>query len=127
MEILPVIASHAVYGLIVWGIVVLLRRFGALPRTRVLVGFLVAGLVAGLVAMLAWPADVAVLLNLPGVLLGDMVYSGSIRLFGDPSSPQAHYTIPWLLRVPQVYVLVSALVYGLVGAIVQVVLNRQRK
>lgn len=121
------IASHAVYGLIVWGIVVLLRRFGALPRARILLGFLVAGLVAGLVAMLAWPADVAVLLNLPGVLLGDMVYSGSIRLFGDPSSSQAHYTIPWLLRVPQVYVLVSVLVYGLVGAIVQVVLNRQKK
>lgn len=73
MEILPVIASHAVYGLIVWGIVVLLRRFGALPRTRVLVGFLVAGLVAGLVAMLAWPADVAVLLNLPGVTVVMMV------------------------------------------------------
>ena len=120
------IASHAVYGLIAWGIVVLLRRFEVLSSTRVLVGCLVAGLVAGVVAMLAWPADVAVLLNLPGVLLGDMVYSGSIRLFGDPSSSQAHYTIPWLLRVPQVYVLVSVLVYGLIGAIVQVVLNRQK-
>ena len=124
---MPVIASHAVYGLIAWGIVVLLCRLQVLPNTRVLVGCLVAGLVAGLVAMLAWPADVAVLLNLPGVLLGDMVYSGSIRLFGDPSSSQAHYTIPWLLRVPQVYVLVSILAYGLIGAIVQVVLNRQGK
>jgi len=90
-------------------------------------GFLVAGVVAGLAAMLAWPADAAVLLNLPGVLLGDLAYTWSISLFGEPSSAQAHYTIPWLLRVPQAYVLVSVLVYGLVGAIVQVVLNRRRK
>jgi hypothetical protein len=125
--VLQVIATHAIYGLIVWGIVVLLRRHGVMSRTRVLVGFLVAGLIAGLVAMVAWPADVAVLLNLPGVLLGDAVYRGSIGLFGDPSSSQAHFTIPWLLRVPQVYVLVSVLVYGLAGAIVQVVLNRERQ
>ena len=70
------IASHAVYGLIAWGIVVLLRRSEVLPRARILLGFLVAGLVAGLVAMLAWPADVAVLLNLPGVLLGTWSTAG---------------------------------------------------
>jgi len=121
-----VIATHAIYGLIVWGIVVLLRRRGVMPRSRVFVGFLVAGLVAGLVAVLAWPADVAVLLNPPGVLLGDLVYTGSISLFGDPSSPQAHFTVPWLLRVPQVYVFVSVLTYGLIGAIVQVILNRRK-
>jgi hypothetical protein len=122
-----VIALYAVYGVIVWGVVVLLRRFGALPRTRVLVGFLVAGAVAGLVAMVVWPAEVAVLLNLPGVLLGDVVYRGAIGLFGDPSSPQAHFTIPWLLRVPQVYVPVSVLVWGLVGCVVQVAVNRKKQ
>ena len=77
--------------------------------------------------MLAWPADAAVLLNLPGVLLGDLAYTWSISLFGEPSSAQAHYTIPWLFRVPQVYVLVTVLVYGLVGAIVQVILNHQKR
>lgn len=95
MEILLVVASHAVYGLIAWGVVVLLRRVGALPRTRVLMGFLVAGVVAGLAAMLAWPADAAVLLNLPGVLLGDLAYTWSISLFGEPSSAQAYYTTPY--------------------------------
>lgn len=127
MELLLVIASHAVYGLIVWGIVVLFRRVQPLPRTRLLVGFLVAGLVAGIVAMVAWPADVAALLNLPGVLLGDAVYSGSISLIGDPSSSQAHFTIPWPLRVPQVYLLVSVLVWGIAGSIVQAAVNRKTK
>jgi phage shock protein PspC (stress-responsive transcriptional regulator) len=121
------VIAHVAYGLIVWGIVLLLRRLQVLPRARILVGFLVAGVVAGVASTWAWPADVAVLLNLPGVLLGDLVYSGSIMLFGDPSSPQAHFTIPWLLRVPQVYVLVSVLVYGLAGFIVQVAVNRKRK
>ena len=121
------VVLHVAYGLIIWGIVLLFRRLDVLPRTRVLAGFMVAGAVGGLVAAWVWPADLAVLLDLPGVLLGDLVYNGSIRFFGDPSSSQAHFSIPWLLRVPQVYVLVSTLFWGFVGLVVQAVVNRKKR
>jgi len=121
------VVLHAAYGLIVWSVVLLLRRFEVLPRARVLAGFVIAGVIGGLVAVWAWPADLAVLLDLPGVLLGDLVYSWSIAYLGDPASSQAHFTIPWLLRVPQVYVPVSTLFWGFVGLVVQAVVNRKRR
>jgi hypothetical protein len=121
------VVLHLAYGLIIWGIVLFLRRGDVLPRARLLAGFIVAGVAGGLVAVWAWPADLAVLLDLPGVLLGDLVYNWSIAHLGDPSSSQAHFTIPWLLRVPQVYVLVSTLFWGFVGLIVQVVVNRKTR
>ena len=76
------------------------------------------GTVVGLIAV--WfrqNADMVFLLNIPGTLLGDAVYDLSIRLIGDPHSSQAHYTIPWLFRIPQVYVPASILFWGLVGTI----------
>ena len=65
--------------------------------------------------------------NIPGVLLGDEVYVHSIDFLGDPSSAQAHYTIPWILRIPQVYVPVSILFWGLLGLIIQVAHNTARR
>ncbi len=113
------------YVLFAWGVTRVLRRFSRFSRTRFLVGCLCAGLVAGCLAVLIWPADSVILVNLPGVLLGDLVYHTSIHLVGDPSSSQAHYTIPWLLRVPQVYLLVSVVLWGLVGGIVQMFASRR--
>jgi hypothetical protein len=80
--------------------------------------FLLFGIGAGFVSV--WfdnNTDTIFFLNIPGTLIGDGIYSGSIKLFGDPSSPQAHFTIHWLLRVPQVYVLASGLFWGLLGAL----------
>ncbi len=114
-----------VHALLAWGISRLLRRLHTCSRAEILVGCLCSGLVAGFLAVLIWPADSVVLVNLPGVLLGDLIYNSSIRLIGDPSSPQAHFTIPWFLRVPQVYLLASILLWGLVGGVLQLVVNRR--
>ncbi len=114
------------YGLLAAGIVRLLRRFAMLPRARIVVGCLCAGLAAGLLAAWIWPADAAAWLNRPGVVLGDLVYNGSIRLLGDPASAQAHYTVPWILRVPQVYLLVSTGLWGIIGIGIQLYFNRKR-
>lgn len=75
----------------------------------------------GLLSVWWWNsgADSPFLLNIPGVLLGDEVYVLSIEYLGDPGSPQAHYTIPWILRIPQVYVPVSILLWGLIGLVIQ--------
>lgn len=74
------------------------------------------GVIAGLISV--WfrgHTDTLFWFNIPGTLLGDMIYGLSIRLLGDPQSSQAHFTIPWMLRIPQVYVLVSILFWGLLG------------
>lgn len=97
-------------------------------RSRVVAGFLVYGLVVGLLSSWRWGfSDNIFLLNVPGVLLGDVVYNLSIEYLGNPYSAQAHYTIPWFLRIPQVYVPVSLVFWGLIGSVVHVVYVRMRK
>lgn len=116
-----------VHALFAWGVARLLRRFRIFSRTGILVGCLCGGVVAGCLAVLVWPADSVTLVNLPGVLMGDFVYHAAIRLIGDPSSSQAHFTIPWLFRVPQVYLSVSLVLWGLVGVVVQLITNRRNR
>jgi len=80
--------------------------------------FIISGTVVGFIAV--WfrqSTDTIFLLNVPGTILGDAIYSLSIRFIGDPSSSQAHSTIPWLLRVPQVYVPASILFWGMLGTL----------
>lgn len=80
--------------------------------------FLVFGVAAGFVSV--WyhnNTDTIFFFNIPGTLFGDGIYYRSIEMFGDPSSSQAHYTIPWVLRIPHVYVLASGLFWGVLGTI----------
>ena len=88
---------------------------------RIFLGFLAYGIAVGLISVWWWNsgADMPFLLNIPGVLLGDEVYALAIEYLGNPRSSQAHYTIPWLLRVPQIYAIVSVLLWGMVGLIFQ--------
>ena len=88
---------------------------------------LIFGIAMGLLTAYLWPNDTSVIVNLPASLFGDWIYQQSIRELGDPTSPQAHYTIPWLLRVPQVYVSASILFWGVAGALAQLVDNRARR
>jgi len=80
--------------------------------------FLLFGIGIGFVSV--WfdnNTDTIFFLNIPGTVIGDGIYYRCIEIFGDPSSAQAHYTIPWLIRIPQVYVLASGLFWGLLGAL----------
>jgi hypothetical protein len=97
-----------------------------MTRTRILLGFLLFGLLMGfLTALWSQLSDNIFLPNFPAVLYGDAVYEYSIILFGNPNFSQAHYTIPWLLRVPQVYVPVSMLFWGLCGLVIQLASSAQ--
>ena len=89
-------------------------------KVRILTGFLIYGLVVGVLSVW-WDgiSDMIFPLNIPGVILGDETYNVAIRYLGEPSSPHAHYTIPWILRINQVYVPVSIIFWGLVGLLVQ--------
>ena len=82
------------------------------------------GVVVGIVSVWWWHlSDVPFLPNIPGVLLGDAVYEASIDIIGNPNSAQAHYTIPFFLRKPEVYLPVSAALWGLIGAACQIILD----
>ncbi len=97
----------AIYGSAIAGLVWLIRRWRATNGHAVFVSFLIFGLTTGILAVLLWPHDSSVLPNVLGVWAGDWVYVQTIERIGDPHSPQAHYTIPWVLRVPQVYAITS--------------------
>jgi hypothetical protein len=86
--------------------------------------FLLFGIIVGSITL--WfdkNTDSLFLLNIPGSLLGQAIYSGSIQLFGDPHSSQAHYTIPWILRIPQVDFLASLLFWGIAGTLLTIFLK----
>jgi len=66
-----------------------------------------------------WPKDpfYIFILNAPALCLGDLVYNSLISFFGNPSSPQAHYTIPWMFRIPQIYFFTSIVFWFIIGVI----------
>jgi disulfide bond formation protein DsbB len=123
--IVPLLILPAIYGLVILGLVIVFRKMQVPPKKVVLVGFLVFGTAVGFFTAWLWPADSSFYFNVFGALLGDRVYDLSIQHFGDIISPQAHYTIPWVLRIPQVYVITSIVVYALLGLLLQLVYNRR--
>jgi hypothetical protein len=122
--IFPLLILSAIYGIVILGLVSLLRTMGVSRKRAIILSFLVFGAVTGILTAWVWPIDSSIYFNLFASFLGDQVYNMSIQLFGDTSSPQAHYTIPWILRIPQVYVMTSIVVCGLVSLPLQWVYNR---
>ena len=88
-------------------------------QNKLLALFLLYGVAVGFISTWWWGlSDNLFLPNVPGTLIGDGVYGLSIELLGNPSSAQAHYSIPWVLRIPQIYVPVTIIFWGLFGLIV---------
>ena len=99
-----------------------------IKKNKILSIFLAYGIIAGFLSVWWWYiSDNLFLPNIPAVLLGDQIYTVSIDSFGNPYSGQAHYTIPWMLRIPQVYASVSIVFWGLLGLIVQLLNKRIRQ
>ena len=115
-NLLMVVLLTLTYGAIIAGLVWLLRRAGAPARWAVLLGFLIFGVASGLLAAWAWPYDSCVLPNLWAVLLGDALYGLSSEHLGDLAA----------FRVPWVYLLAGAILYGALGLVVQALVNWQR-
>jgi hypothetical protein len=123
-QILPIIVSCSLYILIIFGLTVLLGKFRIPHKGAVLLACLIFGISMGFLTAYLWPNDTSVIVNLPASLFGDWIYRESIQLLGNPSSAQAHYTIPWLLRIPQVYVPASVLFWSVAGFIDQIAYNK---
>lgn len=89
-------------------------------KNKILIGLLIYGVIVGSLTAWWWHiSDNVFLPNIAGTLFGDEVYKYSIDFLGDPHSAQAHYTISWILRIPQVHVSVSIVFYGLFGLVIQ--------
>lgn len=116
-NLLSVMLLTLAYGGIIAGLVWLLRRAGAPARWAVLLGFLTFGAASGLLAAWAWPYDSCVLPNVWAVLLGDVLYGLSSEALGDPA----------VLRVPWIYPLAGAILYGVLGLVIQAIVNRQQR
>lgn len=112
------------YAIVITGVVALLRALGVSNRRAVAWGFLIYGVATGALAAWAWPIDSATYPNVYAVLAGDWLYVRAIEWIGDPRSSNAHETIPWLLRVPQVYAGVSTVLGGGAGIAIQWLVNR---
>jgi len=99
-------------------------RWRESTKIKILIGFLIYGVIVGSLTAWWWHiSDNVFLPNIAGALFGDAVYEYSINFLGDPHSAQAHYTIPWILRLPQVYVPVSIVFWGLSGLVIQLAHN----
>jgi len=126
MNTIMVLVLLAIYAICITGLTLLLKLCRLPRRYRLASGFLLFGIIAGAMALIYSGYDSSVLFNLPAVLLGEGVYGLSIDLFGNPHSAHAHYTIPWLFRIPQVIPFVSVLFWGLLGLFGQIIFNRRR-
>jgi hypothetical protein len=99
-----------------------------LIKSKTFIIFLIYGIVIGSVSIIIWPRDPTWLfiLNGPSLWLGDILYIYSIKYLGDPHSSYAHFTVPWIFRIPQVYFLTSVLFWGLLGGVICLVNSKRR-
>jgi hypothetical protein len=123
--ILPLLVLSAIYTTVIIGLVLLLRKMGVSERRTIILSFLVFGAVTGMLTARIWPIESSIYFNVFASLLGDEVYILSIRYIGDMNSPHAHYTIPWILRIPQVYVIASLVLSASIGLPLQWVCNKR--
>ncbi|MBI5030995.1 MAG: hypothetical protein HZB51_10745 [Chloroflexi bacterium] len=124
--LVPLVLLSMLYGLCIFACIVLLRIIRVSARWRIVLGFLIFAIATGLLVALQWPQDNIFLYNFPAQFFGYEIYYWSIQLIGDPTSANAHDTIPWFLRIPQVFVAVSMIFWGLLGAFIQLVVNARR-
>jgi hypothetical protein len=113
--IIPFIQIGIVLGLVITFDMLSVSRKLSLFLAFILVGIFVGWISAtgGGEAAFAW--------NPLGVLLGDWVYHYTITNYGDPHSAMAHYTIPWIARIPQIYLLCTLVIYGSVGIMAETI------
>jgi hypothetical protein len=123
--VLPIILLLFVYAGLVAGLTWAFSRLPRLARWRFLAGILCFGLLTSLLAVWIWPLDSSVYANLFSVLLGDVLYNQATNWFGPADPAQAHLAVPWLLRVPQIYLTVSLPLYGLLGLVCQLIDDRR--
>lgn len=116
----------AVYAGIVFVLILVLGKVGVTKRKAIFASFTLFGILSGLVANLNILGETALCMN-PGVPLGYEIRDFFVKHIGDPYSTFAGYTIPWALRIPQIFLFTSTIAWGLIGALAQIIYNRKKK
>jgi len=121
--ILPLLIIHVIYALAIFFLVIVIHKLGIFPKKRFFLSFLIIGSITGFLIVWLWVYDVIILINPAIAFIGSEVYRLSIIHLGNPNSSQAHFTIPWILRIPQIYFFISMLLWGFIGLLIQLVYN----
>lgn len=85
------------------------------PSASMLAGFILSSLLGGSLLVLYYPAESIIYLNAPAALLGDELRDWAVNALGQPGSPQAHETVPSMLRPPLVYLTASLALWTIAG------------
>ena len=119
---------YLLYSIIITLVLVyFLYKVGIHERHMIFAGFAIFGLLAGTFSGLADYREDLNISNFIGVFLGDEIYRYAINHLGNPHSFQAGYTIPWIFRVPQIYLYTSLISYSIIGLITQLIYNTIKK
>lgn len=116
-----------IYGLVIYGLTRFLGRVGVGKRVRVFTAFSVFGIGSGFFATLAGPSEIWYWFNILSVPMADQVYIWAAERWGDSQSAIRHFTVPWILRTPQVALFTSFAVWTLIGIPAQLIANLRRK
>lgn len=105
--------APAIYLIVIAVLTWMLWRFRDPESMALFSSFLIFGAAAGILMVLLWPMDTCIYPNGFAAGAGDWICVHAIEWIGDPHSDQAHYNIPWLWRVPQVYAVASLAICAL--------------
>ncbi|MFA4837245.1 MAG: hypothetical protein WC749_14410, partial [Dehalococcoidia bacterium] len=114
-------------GICIVALALLFRGLGMSKRQIIFASFAAFGLLSGLMLASSKSSEGLQMVNIIGENLGERIYEFSIDHFGNPHSSNAHYTIPWLLRLPQVRLFTSVVPLSFLGLLAQLVYNRVKK
>lgn len=116
----------AIYALVIIGVFAALRRVGVSRGRAVFLSFLVFGTSTGLLLTDTYPSEGTWVFNVYSAWAGEWVYGWATGYFG-AGSPAPHYSVPWPLRIPQVFLVASFVLWGGLGAVIQVGYNRVKR
>jgi len=123
--IVLLLAQLTVYALLIFALARLFSIYRPLSRFAILLACLVVGFMSGLLTAWLWPRlDTVVFPNMAASILGDQIYIWATRTV-PPGSPSPHFTIAWPLRIPQIYIFTSLLIFGAIGVPLQALYNRR--
>lgn len=108
---------------IIIAFIFVLHIIGVKKQIVILTGFALFGMTLGLQVALNPPYDGLDTFETVATYWGDGIYELSIDHFGDPHSAWAHNTIPWFLRIPEVYFFAPAIIFCLTGLMVQILFS----
>jgi len=119
------------YNALPLAILGLLLFLVGVPKNRLIfISFTLFGILSGLAAALYGHSDGQAIFNALGVGLGDAIHPYLMEHFSDPNSAysaSSSYSIPWIMRTPQIVLFTSAISFSLIGLVVQLIYNAVKK